>query len=130
MSLLENIKISEGFRSKVYQDSLGFDTIGYGTKLPLSEYEAELILVSRLESKKKELINRKPLVLELNQSVQDALFEMAYQLGVHGLLKFKKMWEALDNTDYRTAKKEALDSRWSKQTPNRAARIAKIIGEG
>ena len=30
MSLLENIKESEGFRNRVYKCTEGYDTIGYG----------------------------------------------------------------------------------------------------
>ena len=45
--LLNRIKEHEGFRSRVYKDHLGFDTIGYGfaiKDLYLSEGLAELIL--------------------------------------------------------------------------------------
>lgn len=33
MSLKENIKENEGFKSYVYKDTLGFDTVGYGFKV-------------------------------------------------------------------------------------------------
>jgi len=128
--LLENLKFSEGFRGEPYSDSLGFLTIGYGTKLPLSKEEAEQILVSRLSAKIIELQTKKPVILELSENAQNALFEMAYQLGVNGLLKFKKMWKALEKKDFKKASLEALDSRWAKQTPNRANRIAQVIREG
>jgi len=48
------------------------------------------------------------------------LIEMVYQLGVYGVSKFKKMLIALDSKDYQTASIEMLDSKWAKQTPNRA----------
>lgn len=48
-SLLENIKESEGFRGVVYKCTEGFDTIGYGTRLPLVEEEAALVLEFRLK---------------------------------------------------------------------------------
>lgn len=128
--LIENIKKSEGFVGIVYKDTLQIDTIGYGTKLPLSKFEAELILKHRLDGKIKELLQNKPFVEILSENVQNALFEMAYQLGVSGLLKFKKMWIALEKEDYHKAHLEALDSLWAKQTPSRAKRIANIIKLG
>ena len=35
----------------------------------------------------------------------------------------------LENFEYRMASKEMLDSRWARQTPNRAKRLSDIIGE-
>ena len=39
------------------------------------------------------------------------------------------MWQALENFDYVQAAVEMLDSRWAKQTPNRAQELAKRMGE-
>lgn len=125
--LVNKIKQSEGFVGDSYLDSLDIPTIGFGTKLPLDEDEAELILKHRLNKKIDELLNKKPIVLRLPLEKQEALFEMAYQLGVGGLLKFKMMWLALDQFDYRAAGIEARDSKWYQQTPNRAEKLAHII---
>ena len=54
---------------------------------------------------------------------------MCYQLGVTGVSKFKKTLAYLENFEYRMASKEMLDSRWARQTPNRAKRLSDIIGE-
>lgn len=126
--LVEQIKVSEGFRGESYLDSLDIPTIGFGTRLPLSEAEAELILQFRLNQKISHLLEMKPIVLTLTQSRQEVLFEMAYQLGVNGLLKFKNMWRAIEDNDYATASAEMLNSRWHSQTPNRAEKLAKIMG--
>ncbi len=46
---------------------------------------------------------------------------MVFQLGETGVSKFKNMLKALkEGPDYQTAAIEMLDSRWAKQTPNRA----------
>lgn len=121
--LLESIKKHEGFRGDVYKDSLGLDTIGYGTLLPLSKYEASLLLEHRLNAKIEELKQKEPFIKELPQEVQDIVIEMAYQLGVNGVLNFKKMWKALKKGNYKEAAKEGLDSRWAIQTPNRAKEL-------
>jgi len=125
MRLIENIKESEGFRGEEYLDSLDIPTIGFGTRLPLTEAEAELILSFRLNQKISHLLEEKPLIVRLPIEKQEVLFEMAYQLGVNGLLNFKMMWLALENFDYKVAAVEMLDSRWSKQTPNRAEKLAR-----
>ena len=123
--LKNKIKDSEGFSGDPYDDTLGIATIGYGTKLPLSEDEAELILKSRLDAKIKHLIQEKPFIENLSKKRQEVLYEMAYQLGVGGVLKFKRMWSALKSADYKKASEEMLDSKWAKQTPDRANRLAK-----
>lgn len=129
-NLIENIKNSEGFVGVVYKDSLGIDTIGYGTRMPLDEEEAELILKHRLNKKIEHLLKEKPFIKELSINRQNVLFEMAYQLGVNGLLGFKKMFIALEVEDYHTAQLEGLDSKWRKQTPNRAKKLMSIILKG
>ena len=55
---------------------------------------------------------------------------MAYQIGVNGLLKFKKMISAIEFGDWEEAERQALDSKWAKQTPARAHRHAKVIRTG
>jgi lysozyme len=58
---------------------------------------------------------------------------MVFQLGETGVSKFKNMWKALEQNppEYTTAAMEMLDSRWAKQTPNRAeAMSAEMAGIG
>lgn len=126
-NLVENIKRSEGFRGDVYEDHLGFATVGYGTKMPISEAEAELLLKRRLEIAVDALLEKKGFIAELSEQRQEVLYEMVYQLGVNGLLKFKKMFAAIEAGDFERASKEMLDSKWAKQTPNRAQRLAAIM---
>lgn len=122
MSLLEDIKKEEGFVGVQYDDHLGNPTIGYGTLLPLTKAEAELILEHRLKTF---ILNVKMSLSELTikDEAWEILYHMAYQMGVNGLLKFKKMIKALEQEDYKTASREGLDSLWAKQTPNRAKRL-------
>lgn len=126
--LLEDIKAEEGFSAVVYKCTEGFDTIGYGTKMPITKEEAELILDHRLNQTKTQLTSYL-YDLDIKQEAWDILFNMAYQLGVNGVLKFKKMIEALRYKDYKEASKQGLDSLWAKQTPNRANRLMKRMSE-
>lgn len=123
----ELIKKHEGFEGMPYNDSLGFPTIGYGTKLPITEEEAEMLLEYRLKKMIRELIIKEPFFEKLPEDAQKVIADMTYQLGVGGILKFKKMWAALKNRDYKKAADEMLDSKWAKQTPNRAKELAEIM---
>jgi hypothetical protein len=47
---------------------------------------------------------------------------------VAGVLGFKLMLKALARGDRAEAERQALDSDWAEQTPNRAKRVARAIG--
>ena len=127
MSLIDSIKENEGYKSTVYTDTLGFDTIGYGfaiKDLELDEEVCDLILDKKLD-KLIDATNKKfPFLRELPQDKCEVIFEMVYQLGLNGVSKFKKMLKALENKDYDKAAAEMLDSLWAKQTPNRAIKLS------
>ncbi len=147
---LESIKLHEGFRSKPYIDPLVlrnpehygisktsmntikkyFDklkiTFGYGFTF-ITEEEADLVLQCRLETIKNKLESRINFFDELPEPVQEALIEMAYQMGVDGLLKFKKTLKYLSQGNWYKAYQEAKDSRWYKQTTNRAEEVLSKI---
>ena len=128
MGLIDTLKEEEGFSGVPYDDA-GGQSIGYGTFLPLTEYEGTLLLQHRLDGIRAELTAGNPLDRH-PEVVQDGLLLMAYQMGVPRLKKFKKMWAALSVRDYKEAKVQALDSAWAKQTPARARRVAAMIGNG
>lgn len=127
VDLIEDIKENEGFNGSPYFDTLGFPTIGYGTKLPLSQDEAKLILVSRLGAKLYELRRVQSLFATLPQDKQNIIAEMSYQMGVSGVMNFKNMWFALQKKDYATASVEMLNSKWAKQTPKRAKELSALM---
>ena len=128
-NLVISIKENEGFRAEVYQDTLGFDTVGFGTKMPISKKEATVLLRMRLNDKIEELARRKPLFTQLSHEAQEILAEMAYQLGVTGLLKFRKTWLYLEEGENESASVEMLDSLWAKQTPNRAKELSERLAK-
>ena len=123
MKIIEQIKEDEGFVGSVYNDSLGVPTIGYGTKLPLSKDEAELLLQHRFDKMRDELVLKVEYFSELPAGVKSVLLNMAYNLGVNGLSKFKKMWKALEVRNYKEAAKEMVDSKWYRQVGSRATRL-------
>ena len=130
MALLERIKHHEGLRSKVYKCTEGYDTIGYGfaiKDLELDEDIAEMILMRKLHL----LMNRIQKTFNWWRSAEDevknVVVEMCYQLGVSGFSKFKKTIDHLEHKRYGKASAEMLDSKWARQTPNRALELSNII---
>lgn len=122
MSLIEDIKQEEGFSSIVYQCSEGFDTVGYGTRMPITKEEGVLLLEHRL-NKTISGVKSSLYHLDIKDEAWDILYHLAYQIGLGGLLKFKRMIIALEAKDYYNASIEMKSSLWAKQTPNRANRL-------
>jgi len=134
-TLKEKIKIHEGFRDTIYLDTLNKKTIGYGHLIvheddfvegkPYPKEELEALFDKDFE-KGWELMIRFCSVNNLNVSeeAQEVLCEMIFQMGYSGVGKFKNMIKALQNKEYKVASIEMLDSRWAKQTPNRANELS------
>ena len=127
MSLIDNIKKSEGFRSKVYKCTEGYDTIGYGfaiKDLVLGEDICDMILERKLAELKIRVVRQFPFFDDCPEEVQDVIIEMCYQIGVKGVSKFSKTIDHIMRKDYRAASVEMLDSKWARQTPNRAKKLS------
>ena len=130
MSLLDDIKKHEGFRSRVYQCTEGYDTIGYGfaiKDLELDEDIAEMILIRKLEKLQKRIASTFGWFFNSPEEVKDVVTNMCYQLGVSGFSRFKKTIYLLETEQYQEASIEVLDSLWAKQTPNRAKELSEIL---
>ena len=128
--LLESIKKHEGYRARVYDDSLGIPTIGYGfaiKDLVLEEDLCDEILLRKLRKLGRSVMGKFPFFDSLPSDCKDVLMEMCYQLGVTGVSKFKKALKAMEDGDWEKAADEMLDSKWAKQTPNRAKEMSDII---
>ena len=59
--------------------------------------------------------------------VQRVLCNICFNLGLGGLLKFKKTLEFIRLDKYEEAAKEMLDSLWSKQVGSRAIRLSNLL---
>ena len=131
--LINSVKENEGYRSSVYKDSLGIDTIGYGfaiKDLELDEDICEEILKRKLERLIDRVQKKWGWIINLPQEAQEVMYEMCYQMGVSGVSKFKKTLLFLESHEYRMAAKEMLDSKWARSdSPQRAKRMSDIIGE-
>ena len=130
--VISDLQDDEGFRPFAYPDSEGYLTIGFGTlvdkrKGGITMDEGMYLLRNRLATNLGHLDQLRPYWRAYPDQVQRALANMAYQLGPVGVHGFAKMWASLENLDWEGAAREALDSKWAAQTPNRAARVAAMI---
>ena len=130
MNLINEIKKHEGFRSRVYKCTEGFDTIGYGfaiKDLEIEEDIADLILMRKLSKLQIRICDTFDWYLDSPQEVQDVVVNMSYQLGLAGFSMFKKTIYYLETQQYEEAADEMLDSLWHKQTPTRSQELSEII---
>ena len=132
--LLQSVKKHEGYRNKVYLDTLGKRTVGVGHLCVEDFWEddkeySEEMLMNILKDDLKNAIEGAERLLKdcliLDSLAKEIIIEMVFQLGETGVSKFKNMLKALkEGPDYQTAAIEMLDSKWAKQTPNRAAAMS------
>ncbi|MGY3943365.1 glycoside hydrolase family protein [Aeromonas tecta] len=146
-SIYALIRIEEGWRNKPYLCTEGYPTVGFGFRigpkgadinlyqfnLPVRAGEAWLdTILSGLEMD----MRRDPkLAMAMQTCERDparmaVLQSMAYQMGVKGLAAFKTTLQAVIERRWNDAAAGMLNSRWAKQTPNRAKRHAEQMRSG
>lgn len=122
----------------VYQDHLGYFTIGVGRLVDprkggrLRDDEIDYLLNNDIAERVAALEARVPAW----QAVKDdpararALVNMAFQLGVDGLLGFKNSLALIEHQAWAEAGRNLRKSKWYKQTPKRAERVIRAIETG
>ena len=144
----------EGLRLQVYQDTLGIDTIGIGRNLEdrgitdeeldwmdmpsmdavyehgISEADAMYLAQNDVQIVEEELLRAHPCVEDLDAVRQLVVMDMAFNMGVPRLRKFKKMWNAIHENKFDVAAKEMLDSRWATQVKSRAVKLSNAMHNG
>ena len=134
--LKDEIASDEGTVLEIYLDHLGYPTVGVGhlikeTDMESSEgvgykinqtrcdelfYQDINICLSECEKRMNEWEN-------FPDEVKLIMANMAFNLGISRLMRFKNMFAALNSGDYKQASIEGLDSKWAKQVYNRAHRL-------
>ena len=66
----------------------------------------------------------------LDDARKAVLLNMSFQLGVAGLMQFKKTLEYIQSGQYEEAAAGMLKSKWATQTPNRAKEMAEQMRTG
>jgi GH24 family phage-related lysozyme (muramidase) len=134
--LKERIKKHEGFLAKVYLDSLGKATIGYGHLLTEEDDFVEGVIYDKdiLEKLFEKDFNKAVYGAEellkgyvVAPLAKDVIIEMVFQLGKTGVSKFKNMFAALKEYDYTRAAAEMINSAWYRQTPSRCEELSKLM---
>lgn len=117
----------EGLKLNLYQCSAGKWTIGVGRNLEdngITEAEAMTMLNHDIQACENQLYIAMPWVSQLSDPRRAVLLNMCFNLGFHGLCKFKKMLGACEAGDYERAAAEMLDSKWADQVGMRADELA------
>lgn len=137
MGLIESIKRHEGFRNRVYDDATGLPlapgdvvrgtpTIGYGTTW-VNEEMAEELLRAHLVLYEKQVRTRLPWLDKASEEVQDIVLEMAYQMGILGLMQWTNTLGALERRDWAAAIKGLKSSKLAKQAPSRVEDYVAVL---
>ena len=156
---INNMLISdEGIKLHVYWDSMQYPTVGIGhlilrkktrdmtsilSKLSsdlgrsatsnITRADADKLFLSDLNRTQSEISKNStiaPAYARANASRKMALINMAFQLGVPGLAKFKQSLALMAAGNWVAGSIQAKNSLWAKQTPSRANRICSILKNG
>ena len=118
--LIAKIVEHEGIKRFAYTDTLGFVSVGIGRCLDakkgkgLSVDECFYLLSNDIKELKPEL-EKYSWYNKQNETRKGVLIEMAFNLGVNGLLNFKKMIACVDSGNFEGAVKEMSNSKWAAQ---------------
>ena len=136
VKLRAQIARHEGLKLHAYKDSLGFLTIGYGRLIDqrkgggLTQEEADHLLDNDIYRTCQELDTRIPWWRELDDVRQRVLIDMAFNLGVGGLLTFKNTLAAVKASDFKKAAANMRKSLWASQVKSRAVRLSEMMETG
>lgn len=127
--------VDEGRRKRMYLDTAVPPrwTAGVGRNLSdrdFSDDEIALMLKNDIAIVERELDRQLPWWRKMTDARQNALCNLAFNLGVPRLLGFKKALAAMQAERWASASDELLDSTWCRQVGRRAIRIAAVIRSG
>ena len=130
--LRSQLERHEGLRLRVYKDTVGVNTIGYGRNLDdvgISRDEADFMLDNDIDCVEKSLQTVDEYV-DLDRVRQTVIANLCFNVGFRGLMNFSRMWQAIARQDYDSAAREMLDSKWARQVGIRATELAGIMRTG
>ena len=141
--LVEELIKDEGYKYEIYLDHLGYPTFGVGHLVletdeeygqpvgtPVSEERILECLNNDIDIVCKELDQNMSWWSEMDDTRQRVLANMAFNLGLPRLGKFKKFLAAVQEQDWEKAAVEMMDSKWATQVGNRAVRLKEKMLNG
>ena len=96
--------------------------ITYMEALMLLEHDIDKVLAG--------LVAMFPWFTKMDPIRQVVLCSMTFQLGLAGVKKFTNTLAAMERGEYKAAARGMRNSLWSKQTPARVERLAKMMETG
>lgn len=147
--MIDELRRDEGERLKSYRDSVGLWTVGTGHLIDpthgadpapfgrdlrngamITTEESAELLSRDIASKMAELDRKLSWWRELDEVRQRVILNMAFNLGVAGLLTFKNTLAFIRQGDYAGAARNMLASKWATQVHDRANRLAQMMEHG
>lgn len=135
-NVIRSLRGEEGEVLSEYKDHLGYSTIGVGRLIDkrkgggITKEESAYLLGNDVDKVIAQLNKRLPWWTKLDDARQGVLVNMAFQMGVDGLLGFKNTLAMIQAGKYSDAATGMLNSLWAKQTPARAKRMADQMRTG
>jgi lysozyme len=132
-SLVEQLILHEGLKTRVYRCPAGKWTIGVGRNLEdkgISKEEALHLLHNDVKEVDRSLRDRYEWFDELDFVRQKVCVDMAFNLGIGGFSQFKNMIRAIEQKDYVKASEEMKDSAWYRQGGVRGKRLVEMMRTG
>lgn len=131
--LIADLVLDEGLRLRPYRCTAGKLTIGIGRNLEdkgITKSEAEYLLNNDIDEIERQLDARIPWWRTQTEQRQRVLANMAFNLGIDGLMNFNNTLAAIKASRYEDAARGMLRSLWARQVGNRAIRLANMMKEG
>lgn len=140
--LIAELRRDEGVEYKPYKDTVGIWTVGVGHNLqakpidkkgwtyPLTDAQVDELLSEDLSEVFAGLDKKLPWWRKLSYVRQRVLANMAFNLGIDGLLQFKNTLAYVQSGDYKNAAQGMLASKWATQVKGRATRLAEMMVKG
>lgn len=137
--LIADLKRDEGLRLEAYPDPVSHGdpwTIGYGHTGGISsgvvwtENQASDQLLADASRAASGVLTALPWVATLDSVRQDALYNMAFNLGVNGLIDFPHTLDMIKSGQWARAVAAMMASTWASEVGQRATRLAHMILTG
>lgn len=135
-NIIRSLRGEEGEVLHEYKDHLGYSTIGVGRLIDkrkgggITEEESAYLLNNDVTKIVEQLDKRLSWWTKLDDARKGVLVNMAFQMGVDGLLGFKNTLKMIESGQYEAAARGMLQSKWATQTPSRAKRMAEQMRTG
>lgn len=129
----EQVKKHEGLRLRMYKDTKGIATVGYGFNLEANDIPKEMaegLFDLKYKEHRVELFSKRPWIINLDPVRQGVLYDMAYNMGVPKLLTFVNTLLAIKEGRYVDAAENMRQSLWYKQVGERAKTLVKQMETG